>query len=308
MDIPGYSATLLLLCPIDNSIWVWNDTKVVLSWKIFILRQLPIESHSYKRHFQSSVRCVVCSTWQALLNSGNKCRKSWQRLFEQQVCLCVFGCKVELQFQLNRLPLCEMHYALDRIRDNSILFPDASLTPTIPWSPNRYEHTQRPNWVSFTHKHTTSGDMLALVPPPTKHLKGHRSWIISAYPAAPFHSQTSLFVWVAAVLPGCVCCQCVSCSFSLVPQAVGWAAGSPFECQAEGSYSGHHHPPLHQPPAGAHHRTLRHRQDLHAGPGCQTHPQAAWDTVSSFAGSALKEFTTEHNVHSFWKTKQTNLQ
>ncbi|NP_998431.1 probable helicase with zinc finger domain [Danio rerio] len=45
--------------------------------------------------------------------------------------------QVELQFQLNRLPLCEMHYALDRVRDNSILFPDISLTPTIPWSPNR---------------------------------------------------------------------------------------------------------------------------------------------------------------------------
>ncbi|KPP78478.1 putative helicase with zinc finger domain [Scleropages formosus] len=45
--------------------------------------------------------------------------------------------QVELQFQLNRLPLCEMHYALDRIKDNTILFPDASTTPTIPWSPNR---------------------------------------------------------------------------------------------------------------------------------------------------------------------------
>ncbi|XP_077184514.1 putative helicase with zinc finger domain isoform X2 [Paroedura picta] len=45
--------------------------------------------------------------------------------------------QVELQFQLNRLPLCEMHYALDRIKDNSILFPDISMTPTIPWSPTR---------------------------------------------------------------------------------------------------------------------------------------------------------------------------
>ncbi|XP_044529899.1 probable helicase with zinc finger domain isoform X2 [Gracilinanus agilis] len=45
--------------------------------------------------------------------------------------------QVELQFQLNRLPLCEMHYALERIRDNGILFPDVSMTPTIPWSPNR---------------------------------------------------------------------------------------------------------------------------------------------------------------------------
>ncbi|MEJ1284043.1 helicase with zinc finger domain [Cricetulus griseus] len=45
--------------------------------------------------------------------------------------------QVELQFQLNRLPLCEMHYALDRIKDNGVLFPDTSMTPTIPWSPNR---------------------------------------------------------------------------------------------------------------------------------------------------------------------------
>ncbi|XP_061778836.2 probable helicase with zinc finger domain isoform X2 [Nerophis lumbriciformis] len=48
--------------------------------------------------------------------------------------------QVELQFQLNRLPLCEMHYALDRIKDgkdNGILFPDVCLVPTIPWSPNR---------------------------------------------------------------------------------------------------------------------------------------------------------------------------
>lgn len=49
----------------------------------------------------------------------------------------VLSCQVELQFQLNRLPLCEMHYALDRIKDNTILFPDVGLVPTIPWSPNR---------------------------------------------------------------------------------------------------------------------------------------------------------------------------
>ncbi|XP_043941030.1 probable helicase with zinc finger domain [Protopterus annectens] len=45
--------------------------------------------------------------------------------------------QVELQFQLNRLPLCEMHYAVDRIKDIRILFPDDSITPAIPWSPNR---------------------------------------------------------------------------------------------------------------------------------------------------------------------------
>ncbi|XP_040100305.1 probable helicase with zinc finger domain [Oryx dammah] len=45
--------------------------------------------------------------------------------------------QVELQFQLNRLPLCEMHYALDRVKDNGVLFPDITMAPTIPWSPNR---------------------------------------------------------------------------------------------------------------------------------------------------------------------------
>uniref|UniRef100_A0A452UYR9 Probable helicase with zinc finger domain n=1 Tax=Ursus maritimus TaxID=29073 RepID=A0A452UYR9_URSMA len=48
-----------------------------------------------------------------------------------------YDTQVELQFQLNRLPLCEMHYALDRIKDNGVLFPDTTMTPTIPWSPNR---------------------------------------------------------------------------------------------------------------------------------------------------------------------------
>ncbi|KAK2510002.1 hypothetical protein MC885_000582 [Smutsia gigantea] len=48
-----------------------------------------------------------------------------------------YDTQVELQFQLNRLPLCEMHYALDRIKDNGVLFPDITMTPTIPWSPNR---------------------------------------------------------------------------------------------------------------------------------------------------------------------------
>ncbi|VTJ65717.1 Hypothetical predicted protein [Marmota monax] len=57
--------------------------------------------------------------------------------------------QVELQFQLNRLPLCEMHYALDRIKDNGVLFPDISMTPTIPWSPNRVYFRNR--WVKTVH-------------------------------------------------------------------------------------------------------------------------------------------------------------
>ncbi|XP_042112477.1 probable helicase with zinc finger domain isoform X3 [Ovis aries] len=48
-----------------------------------------------------------------------------------------YDTQVELQFQLNRLPLCEMHYALDRVKDNGVLFPDIAMAPAIPWSPNR---------------------------------------------------------------------------------------------------------------------------------------------------------------------------
>ncbi|XP_045616313.1 probable helicase with zinc finger domain isoform X2 [Procambarus clarkii] len=42
---------------------------------------------------------------------------------------------VEVQFQLNRLPLCEMHAALDRLPSLDMIFPDVTLEPAIPWSP-----------------------------------------------------------------------------------------------------------------------------------------------------------------------------
>ncbi|XP_078736783.1 putative helicase with zinc finger domain [Lampetra fluviatilis] len=45
--------------------------------------------------------------------------------------------KVELQFQLNRLPLCEMHYAVDRIPEPALLFPVVATPPVIPWGPHR---------------------------------------------------------------------------------------------------------------------------------------------------------------------------
>lgn len=41
---------------------------------------------------------------------------------------------VEVQFQLNRLPLCEMHAALDRIPTMDLIFPDVSTELTIPWN------------------------------------------------------------------------------------------------------------------------------------------------------------------------------
>ncbi|XP_048870239.1 probable helicase with zinc finger domain [Brienomyrus brachyistius] len=41
---------------------------------------------------------------------------------------------VELQFQLNRLPLCEMHYAVDALRDCTLLFPQPPF-PELPLRP-----------------------------------------------------------------------------------------------------------------------------------------------------------------------------
>ncbi|XP_038069639.1 probable helicase with zinc finger domain [Patiria miniata] len=45
--------------------------------------------------------------------------------------------KVELQFQLNRLPLCEMHYAVDKQPDMSMLFPNVKNSCSIPWTPSK---------------------------------------------------------------------------------------------------------------------------------------------------------------------------
>ncbi|CAL1275056.1 unnamed protein product [Larinioides sclopetarius] len=37
----------------------------------------------------------------------------------------------EVQFQLNRLPLCEMHFAVDRLHPPSLVFPDVTLRPQL---------------------------------------------------------------------------------------------------------------------------------------------------------------------------------
>ncbi|XP_033117671.1 probable helicase with zinc finger domain [Anneissia japonica] len=42
-----------------------------------------------------------------------------------------------VQFQLNRLPICEMHYAVDKIQDVGIIFPEVSKALDIPWTPHR---------------------------------------------------------------------------------------------------------------------------------------------------------------------------
>ncbi|PIK44601.1 hypothetical protein BSL78_18522 [Apostichopus japonicus] len=46
--------------------------------------------------------------------------------------------EVELQFQLNRLPLCEWHYAVDQVADLELLFPNVRIMPSIPWTPTKY--------------------------------------------------------------------------------------------------------------------------------------------------------------------------
>jgi len=43
--------------------------------------------------------------------------------------------KAEVQFKLSRVSLVEMHYAIDKISDMSVVHPDISAAPTIPWSP-----------------------------------------------------------------------------------------------------------------------------------------------------------------------------
>lgn len=44
---------------------------------------------------------------------------------------------MDIQFHLNRLPYCELHYIVDRLTDLTCLFPDTYLEPVIPWSPSR---------------------------------------------------------------------------------------------------------------------------------------------------------------------------
>lgn len=43
----------------------------------------------------------------------------------------------QIQFQLNRLPVCEMHYGVDKLPSLSLVFPDLTAPPSIPWTPDR---------------------------------------------------------------------------------------------------------------------------------------------------------------------------
>ncbi|KAG8254715.1 hypothetical protein J6590_005274 [Homalodisca vitripennis] len=42
---------------------------------------------------------------------------------------------MDVQFQLNRVPYCEWHHAIDKIADFRVIFPETFMEPSIPWSP-----------------------------------------------------------------------------------------------------------------------------------------------------------------------------
>lgn len=47
--------------------------------------------------------------------------------------------QIEVQFQLNRLPLCEMHLAIDKLHDLNLVYPDViSHKFSIPWTPGKH--------------------------------------------------------------------------------------------------------------------------------------------------------------------------
>ncbi|KAB0792538.1 hypothetical protein PPYR_14497 [Photinus pyralis] len=45
--------------------------------------------------------------------------------------------KAQVQFQLNRLPYCEWHYAIDKMAELKLIFPETYIEPLIPWSPQK---------------------------------------------------------------------------------------------------------------------------------------------------------------------------
>lgn len=45
--------------------------------------------------------------------------------------------EVDIQFQLNRMPYCEWHNAVDKITDFRLIFPATELEPAIPWTPKK---------------------------------------------------------------------------------------------------------------------------------------------------------------------------
>ena len=47
------------------------------------------------------------------------------------------GLICEVQFKLNRIPIVEMHSAVDRLPDLNLVYPDVTKDVAIPWTPSR---------------------------------------------------------------------------------------------------------------------------------------------------------------------------
>ena len=45
--------------------------------------------------------------------------------------------QAEIQFQMNRLPLCEMHHAIDQLPDMGLVYPTINENLQIPWTPGK---------------------------------------------------------------------------------------------------------------------------------------------------------------------------
>lgn len=64
------------------------------------------------------------------LKLGSKCVEGMQLKSDTEIL-------VDIQFQLNRLPYCEWHHAVDKITDFKIIFPATEIEPNIPWTPKK---------------------------------------------------------------------------------------------------------------------------------------------------------------------------
>lgn len=64
------------------------------------------------------------------LKLGSKCVEGMKLKADTEI-------HVDIQFQLNRLPYCEWHHAVDKITDFKIIFPATEIEPNIPWTPKK---------------------------------------------------------------------------------------------------------------------------------------------------------------------------
>jgi len=56
--------------------------------------------------------------------------ETWKLKEDQEI-------EVEVQFQLNRLPVCEMHFAIDKLPEVDLVYPDVNEKVVIPWTPGK---------------------------------------------------------------------------------------------------------------------------------------------------------------------------